>query len=60
MSGFVRKLVYVVFSLSALIFGWLAARYFFGNPENTWLCQDGRWIKQGNPSTPAPTVPCPK
>ena len=26
--------------------------------EDTWLCQDGQWIKHGNPSAPQPTEIC--
>ncbi|MFZ5365494.1 MAG: GerMN domain-containing protein [Patescibacteria group bacterium] len=26
--------------------------------EDTWLCQDGRWVKHGNPSRPMPTEQC--
>ncbi|MDD5109866.1 MAG: DUF2178 domain-containing protein [Patescibacteria group bacterium] len=28
--------------------------------EDDWLCQNGAWVKHGNPSSPAPTVPCSK
>lgn len=27
-------------------------------PEDTWLCQDGQWVKHGNPSLSAPTTGC--
>lgn len=27
-------------------------------PEDTWLCQDGAWVKHGNPSSPMPTGSC--
>jgi len=26
--------------------------------ENTWICQNGSWVKQGNPKTAMPTKPC--
>jgi len=29
----------------------------FGS-EDTWLCQDGEWVKHGNPSEPMPSTPC--
>ena len=28
--------------------------------ENSWLCENGEWVKQGNPSIPAPTGECKK
>jgi len=33
-----------------------SARFF--TPEDTWLCQNGEWIRHGNPATAMPTVPC--
>lgn len=26
--------------------------------EDTWLCQNGQWVKHGNPTAPMPTVGC--
>lgn len=26
--------------------------------EDNWLCQNGQWVKHGNPSAPAPTTGC--
>lgn len=26
--------------------------------EDGWLCQNGQWVKHGNPSDPQPSVPC--
>lgn len=31
-------------------------RIFSG--EDNWICQDGQWVKHGQPSFPAPTVEC--
>jgi len=28
--------------------------------EDTWVCEDGRWIKHGRPQTAMPTEICPK
>jgi len=36
----------------------LTARIFFGGDEDTWLCQNGEWVKHGNPSNPAPIEGC--
>jgi hypothetical protein len=27
-------------------------------PEDTWVCQDGRWTMRGQPSSPQPGAPC--
>ncbi|MCX6823103.1 MAG: hypothetical protein NTX91_03885 [candidate division SR1 bacterium] len=26
--------------------------------EDTWMCQDGSWIKHGNPASLMPSEPC--
>lgn len=28
--------------------------------EDTWICQDGKWIKHGQPKGPRPTEVCPR
>jgi len=28
--------------------------------EDTWLCQEGVWVRHGNPSTSAPASTCPR
>ncbi|MCX6781623.1 MAG: DUF333 domain-containing protein [Candidatus Magasanikbacteria bacterium] len=30
----------------------------FSTPEDTWLCQNGAWVKHGNPSAAMPTTGC--
>ena len=32
----------------------------FWSGEDTWICQNGEWVKHGNPSAPMPTEPCGK
>lgn len=31
---------------------------FLSGPEDTWLCQNGQWVKHGQPSAPKPASPC--
>src|SRR4030042_2090724 len=40
----------------ALVIFVVAARLL--TDEDTWLCQDGQWIKHGQPSAAMPTQPC--
>ena len=40
-----------------VIFPHLGAQFLSG--EDGWICQDGEWVKHGNPVGSAPTVPCP-
>lgn len=35
----------------------LAIRFF--SPEDTWICDNGQWVKHGNPSAAKPTTACP-
>lgn len=28
------------------------------SPEDTWICQNGQWVKHGNPTTEMPNKPC--
>lgn len=27
-------------------------------PEDTWICQNGEWVKHGNPTAPQPVNSC--
>jgi len=36
----------------------LVARFFLGGDEDSWLCQDGNWVKHGNPASLAPASGC--
>jgi len=46
--------------LFVLIGAVLVLRFVLGGNEDTWICQDGAWIKHGNPSQPQPVIPCEK
>jgi hypothetical protein len=50
----IPKLVKILLIFLALGFILLLMR----GPEDTWLCQNGQWVKHGNPSASAPIVPC--
>lgn len=43
----------VIISVFLAIFG---IRLFSG--EDDWICKEGKWVKHGNPSFPAPTGEC--
>jgi len=30
----------------------------FLSGEDNWICDNGQWVKHGNPSAPMPTEPC--
>jgi hypothetical protein len=52
------KVVRVIVAIIIIVVLVLAVRFIFGGPEDDWICQDGAWVKHGNPSAPMPTVPC--
>ncbi len=37
-----------------------AVLIFLRGDEDNWICQNGRWVKHGNPSRPMPTAACEK
>lgn len=41
-----------------ILFLVLAIRFILGGSEDSWICQNGVWVKHGNPSTPMPTSLC--
>ncbi len=52
-----KKLIYTVLVLVLFLFlAVLALRLFSG--EDNWICQNGQWVKHGQPSFPAPSVEC--
>ncbi|MBU1102648.1 GerMN domain-containing protein [Patescibacteria group bacterium] len=52
-----QKWVITGFLVLVLIVAVLLLRLFSGD-EDTWLCQNGQWVKHGNPSAPMPTASC--
>ncbi|MDD5710797.1 MAG: hypothetical protein PHV43_01705 [Candidatus Colwellbacteria bacterium] len=52
---------YLVVALVVIVFGAvgvLSYRFFLSGPEDTWLCENGEWIKHGNPSASMPEEEC--
>ena len=36
----------------------LFLRFVVGGPEDDWICENGQWVKHGNPSSPKPESDC--
>lgn len=51
-----KKLLIVLLIILILV---VAAVFRFSSPEDTWLCQNGVWVKHGNPDESQPTTACP-
>lgn len=51
------KTIGVFLILAGVVF---LIRFGLGGSEDTWICQNGEWIKHGNPKEAMPLVPCAK
>lgn len=47
-AGFVTVLVIAVIFMLRVLSG----------PEDSWICQDGRWVRHGNPASNMPSSQC--
>jgi len=52
------KRYYIIVVVLIFILAVMALALFLRGDEDTWLCQDGQWVKHGNPSAPMPTLSC--
>ncbi|MFA4872637.1 MAG: DUF2178 domain-containing protein [Patescibacteria group bacterium] len=52
-----KVLAFILMGALLLAFVIVGLRLFSGD-EDTWLCDEGQWIKHGNPRTPMPDAPC--
>lgn len=51
----------IFFILLIILFLLLAFVYYLSiNKTGYWVCQNGQWLKKGNPNYPQPKVSCPK
>jgi spore germination protein GerM len=53
MARSILIVVIILIVIGAVIFG---IRFWSG--EDNWICQEGVWVKHGNPSAPMPAEPC--
>lgn len=49
-----KNIAYIIITFIIIIIVFVLLR---GN-EDDWICQNGNWVKHGNPSQPAPTSFC--
>lgn len=52
-----KKILYIFIVLLALV-SLVLIRFTLGGHEDDWICQNGVWVKHGNPSAPMPASPC--
>lgn len=58
METYKYKLILRAIIIIILVTGLGLAFVRITSPEDSWLCQDGQWIKHGNPSVPMPSSGC--
>lgn len=52
-----KKIIIIAIILIGAVF---FVRFFLGGAEDTWICQNGEWVKHGNPNSEKPTSGCEK
>jgi hypothetical protein len=50
-----RKFLLIFIIILLILF---AGRVIFGRHEDDWVCENGQWIKHGNPYGPKPEKSC--
>jgi len=53
-----KILLYIIYGLLFLLIGILIARFILGGPGDSWKCENGAWMKHGNPRGAMPTTGC--
>jgi len=53
-----KKTIFLVIIILIVVIAGLAGFLILRSSEDTWLCQNGQWVKHGNPAAPDPTEPC--
>jgi len=52
----IHKMKYVYLAIVLVILSVMTIRLFSG--EDDWMCQNGQWVKHGQPSSPMPQTEC--
>lgn len=53
-----KKLIIGLSIVVVLLAAVFCLRFILGGPEDTWLCQNGQWIRHGRPAAPQPSANC--
>lgn len=56
-NGVKQKILTLSLLVLIVVVVFLAIRFLSGD-EDTWLCQNGQWVKHGNPAALEPITPC--
>lgn len=53
-----KKSILIILIIIAVIAGVISLRFLLGGPEDTWICENGEWVKHGEPSGKMPSEGC--
>jgi len=54
MKNATKITIYILIFILIVLFG----LRFLSGPEDSWVCDQGEWVKHGNPNSPTPIKPC--
>lgn len=49
-----KKIIITIIAIVSVVFLWALVR----GPKDTWICENGQWVKHGAPSAPMPSESC--
>lgn len=52
-----KKIAFIILGF-ILVLGIVAVVGRLASGEDNWICQNGQWVKHGNPAAPKPSTPC--
>jgi hypothetical protein len=50
-----KRIIFIILGILAL---WAFVRFLLGGSEDSWICENGQWVKHGHPSAPMPNKGC--
>ena len=53
-----KKIYLLMLIIVLAIIAIIATRFIFGGSEDTWICENGEWVKHGVPRAPEPQEGC--
>lgn len=53
-----KKILITIIVVFFILGSLLIIRFLIGGDEDTWICQNGEWVKHGNPSREKPAASC--
>lgn len=55
-----KNIIIIILSVIIVVLAIFMLRFILSGKEDSWICENGEWIKHGNPSEAHPDLPCGK